>query len=268
MMAPREEWKLPTRRLGRRVLVFDRVDSTNTLAAAGASDPALAGAAFLADEQTAGHGQHGRTWLAEPRSSVLLSLLLFPPPSLLRPAVLTAWAAVSVCAAVQQLTGRHARIKWPNDVLLDGRKVCGILIEQAKGTVVGIGLNVRQTAEQFAAAGLPDAASLSQFSAEPLDTYPVAQALIQHLDREYDTLCRGEVGMLEASWRRHLGLLGREVTVECHGGVYDGRLSELSFAGVVLECREGPLTLPPEKILHLRPTEPSASIPSTRCPMR
>ena len=85
------------------------------------------------------------SWLAAPGASVLLSVLLFPPPPLRRPSILTAWAAVAVCKIIQKLVGCAARIKWPNDILLGGRKVCGILIEQGRGTVAGIGLNVRQS---------------------------------------------------------------------------------------------------------------------------
>src|SRR5882672_4818005 len=98
-----------------------------------------------------------------------MSLLLFPPPDLRRPAILTAWAAVSVCETIRRATDLDATIKWPNDVLIQGRKVCGILIEQGRGTVVGIGLNVHQTAESFAAAGLTEAGSLAVFSSRPLE---------------------------------------------------------------------------------------------------
>ncbi|MGH7171876.1 MAG: biotin--[acetyl-CoA-carboxylase] ligase, partial [Gemmataceae bacterium] len=137
MTPPREEWSLATRRLGRRVLVFDRLDSTNNRAAQLADDPANDGIAILADEQTAGRGQHGRTWLAAPGQSVLLSILLSPPPELCRPAVLTAWAAVAVCAAIHEIIATTPRIKWPNDVLLHDRKVCGILIESIAGRRAG-----------------------------------------------------------------------------------------------------------------------------------
>lgn len=254
-MTPREEWQLDTRRLGRRVLVYDRVDSTNNLAASLANSPDNDGLAVLAAEQTAGRGQHGRTWLAAPHDSVLLSLLLFPPPPLQRPAILTAWAAVTVCTVVHHLVGRPAKIKWPNDVYLRGRKVCGILIEQNRGTVVGIGLNVRQTAEQFAEAGLYEATSLHQHAADaspPLETDGVARELIRQLDTEYAQLCDGDTATLEARWKWHLGLLGKPVVAECHDGVERGRLLDLGFAGVELE-RPGtvPLVLPPEKILHL-----------------
>src|SRR5207245_2431978 len=112
-----------TRRLGRRVLVFDQLDSTSTYAAGLAGDPANDGMVILAREQTAGRGQHGRTWSAPAGSSVLLSVLLFPPPELRRPAILTAWVAVSVCETILKLTGLQAKIKWPNDVLIRGKKV-------------------------------------------------------------------------------------------------------------------------------------------------
>src|SRR5262249_53884543 len=145
------------------VLFFDRLASTSELAARLALDAKNDGLVILAEEQTAGRGQHGRVWLSPPGTSVLASVLLFPPPELRRPAVLTAWPAVSVCETIPVLTGLQAQIKWPNDVLIRGKKVCGILIEQGKGTVVGIGLNVNQTAEHFEEAGLPLAGSLAMF---------------------------------------------------------------------------------------------------------
>src|SRR5260370_31766746 len=152
-MSPREEWHLSTVHIGRRVLVYDRVDSTNSVAASLAGDPANAGVVVLANEQTAGRGQYGRHWECPSRAGVLLSVLLFPPPLLNRPAILTAWAAVSVCETVRQITGLPARIKWPNDVLLRGKKVFGILIEQGLATVAGTGLTVNQPPEASTAPG-------------------------------------------------------------------------------------------------------------------
>ena len=252
MTQPRAEWTLDTRRLGRRVLVFDQLHSTNDFAARLAHDPTNDGVAVLADVQTAGRGQHGRTWTAAPRSAVLLSLLLFPPEQLRRTAILTAWAAVAVCRTIQQLVGVEACIKWPNDVLVRGKKVCGILIEQGRGTVVGVGLNVRQTEEDFVAAELPQAASLAQFTPSALDTETVTRELLRQLDEEFNLLMNGDLATLEASWKRHLGLLGRQVSAECHEGVIHGRLLELNFDVVEFERQDGPtLSLPPEKVLHI-----------------
>jgi BirA family biotin operon repressor/biotin-[acetyl-CoA-carboxylase] ligase len=254
MNRPREEWTLDTRRLGRRVLVYDQLDSTNSLAASFAEDPGNDGLAILADAQTAGRGQHGRTWTAARCASVLLSVLLFPPRQLLRPAVLVAWAAVAVCETVRQTIGVSARIKWPNDVLLQGRKVCGILIEQGRGVVVGIGLNVRQTEADFVEAVLPQAVSLAAFADVVLDPSDVARRLLRQLDADYDVLCHGDLATLETRWKDGLGLVGQHVCAECPNGCVDGRLLELGFEGIVLE-RPGAeiLVLPPEKIVHLEP---------------
>ncbi len=260
MTAPVAEWHLDTRRLGRLVLLYDRVDSTNTLAASFACDPGNDGLALLARDQTAGRGQHGRSWQCPPDSGVLLSVLLFPPPALRRPAVLTAWAAVAVCETIRRAANLQAKIKWPNDVLVRGRKVCGILIEsrvqQSRAghelyTVAGIGLNVNQTADDFARAGLPDAASLRMFSDTPLDRDAVARQLLHHLDEEYDRLCGGDLLALEACWKWRLGLLGKPVAAECADTTHHGRLRELAFDGVELETAAGPLRLAPETILHL-----------------
>jgi BirA family biotin operon repressor/biotin-[acetyl-CoA-carboxylase] ligase len=253
-MTPREEWHLDTHHLGRRVLLFDCLDSTNRFAAGLADDPGNDGVVVLADTQTAGRGQHGRSWQSPPRTGVLLSVLLFLPPALRRPVILAAWAAVAVCECIREVVGRQARIKWPNDVLLDGRKVCGILIEQARGTVVGIGLNVSQTAADFAAAGLPDAGSLAGFTASPPDCEQVARLLIRRLDEHYARLIEGDASSLQAEWQAGVGLIGKEVLVETHQGDYRGRLRQLTFDGLAVEPVDGePLRLPPESVRHLHP---------------
>lgn len=260
-MTPREVWNLDTLRLGRRVLVFDRLDSTSNVAASLANSPGNDGVAVLADEQSGGRGQHGRTWACPAGGGVLLSVLLFPPPALRRPAVLTAWAAVSVCETVLELTGLPAGIKWPNDVLMSGRKVCGILIEQrtaggqdAVPTVCGIGLNVNQSAATFAEAGLPGAASLAVFTGQGRDCRAVARRLLHHLDEQYSALCAGDVTTLEACWKWRVGLLGKEVIAECHDGPHRGRLRDLTWDAVELARADGTAErLSPEAVKHLFP---------------
>jgi BirA family biotin operon repressor/biotin-[acetyl-CoA-carboxylase] ligase len=256
---PNEEWQLDTRRVGRRVLVFDRLDSTNSLAAALAIHPDNDGIAILAREQTAGRGQYGRTWLCPAGAGVLLSVLNFPPAALRRPALLTAWAAVSVCETIGTATGLQPQIKWPNDILIQGRKVCGILCEQALtsggggSTVVGIGLNVNQSAAAFAEAALPEAGSLAVFTEQTQDTDEMARRLLAQLDEEYDRLWQGDLATLEATWKQRVGLLGKRVVAECLDGAHHGRLLDLGWEGVQLELLGGDLLcLPPEAVRHLR----------------
>jgi BirA family biotin operon repressor/biotin-[acetyl-CoA-carboxylase] ligase len=251
---PHTIWSLATRKLGQRVHVYDCLESTNTLALSVGNDPAQQGLVVLAREQTAGRGQYGRGWHAPPGSSVLMSVLLFPPAPLRRPALLTAWAAVSVCETILQLVNLQAKIKWPNDVVILGKKVCGILIEQRTGasaelplaTVVGVGLNITQSAEMFEQAGLPLAASLASVSGLSFTFENVAKDLIRQLDEQYDRLLEGDVQTLEALWKWRLGLLGKVVTVEGVQQRHRGRLVDVTFDGLDLEVNTG-------EVLHLMP---------------
>ena len=255
MLAPREEWSFDTRHVGRRVVVYDRLDSTNDTAAGLAADPENAGVVVVADAQAAGRGQYGRVWNAPPGTSLLLSVLLFPPVALRRPVVLTALAAVAVAEAIRERTGLQARIKWPNDLLLSGKKVCGILIEQGAGTVVGVGLNLNQSVADFDAAGLPDATSLAVAVGGWIDPATVLATVVRHLDDEYDRLRVGDVVPLEADWKWRVGLLGRQVVVEtADGGTTVGRLREMSFEGLEIETGEsGFAAIRPELVRHVRP---------------
>lgn len=257
-VATREVWELPTTWIGRQVLVFDQLDSTNTRALRLGDDPASEGIALLADEQVQGRGQHGRQWLAPPRSCVLLSVLLYPPAGLARPVILTAWAATAVCLVVHELTGQVPQIKWPNDVLVDGKKVCGILIEQSHtergpATVAGIGLNVTQSRETFLAADLPDATSLTALGGVGLDTHGVARRLLASLDDLYTRLVDGDIAAVEGRWREFLGLTGQAVEVELLDAGCTGRVLAVGFEGIVVHETNGAFrALLPESVLHIR----------------
>jgi BirA family transcriptional regulator, biotin operon repressor / biotin---[acetyl-CoA-carboxylase] ligase len=165
-----------------------------------------------------------------------------------------------VCELVQAATGLDATIKWPNDVLIHGRKVCGILIEQRNSgypdlplaTVVGLGLNVTQPAEAFAAANLPDAGSLLSMSGTLLVIEDVASRLVWQLDLEYDRLLSGEFTTLETRWRQRLALVGRQVRVECARQELYGRLLDVTLAGLEVEVTPGTVVrLEPEVVRHL-----------------
>jgi len=246
------EHGLRTRTIGRRIAVWNRVGSTNDVAARAASTLANDGLVVLAEEQTAGRGQRGRLWTAPPRSSILMSILIFPPANLraLRleahagNAWLTALAAVATAELVAAWTGRDARIKWPNDVRVEGRKIAGILVERAltpahlaradgvgaalhHGVVIGIGLNVNVDDESFPADLRPKATSLAILGgAEPIDRSQLARDLIRRLDVWYDHILSLGPGVLNDPWRarsEHLGNMVRVVTrdQELHGRLID-----------------------------------------------
>lgn len=251
--APRETWHAATRHVGRPVLAFDALESTNTVART-----LPPGTAVVADFQTAGRGQYGRTWSSPPGSSLLLSVVLDPPPELRRAVILTAWAAVAVGDAVREFTGQRVTIKWPNDLLVGGKKVCGILIEQGRTVVCGLGLNLHQSAEDFATAELPDATSLAIVSGVRFDSRAVADGVLRTLDGSYDRLLRGDVSRLESEWMGLTDLLGRHVRAEsADGGIHAGRVRDLGFDGVELDLGEGAVrVLRPEHVRQLRPVSP------------
>jgi BirA family biotin operon repressor/biotin-[acetyl-CoA-carboxylase] ligase len=250
-MTPVAEWKLDTFTVGRRVLVFECLDSTNTFALQFAGDPTNDGLVILADEQTAGRGQHGRTWQSPGGAGVLMSFLIFPPAPVSRPAMITGLAAVAVCEWIQKTTGLKARIKWPNDVLIEERKVCGILIERTQGIVVGVGLNVNQQAAHFEEAGLTQAASLAVFTGQTRPCREVARELTVEFDAAYAQLALGNVADLESRWTARLGLVGQQVIAETASGVVDGRLRKLGFATAIIATVEAEISLTPETIKHL-----------------
>lgn len=245
--------------------MFDELDSTNTVAAGlrAGGEAGGDGVVVLARHQTAGRGRFGRVWRSRPGGSALLSVILTAPPALRRPVVLTAWAAVAVGAAVRQLAGVEARIKWPNDLLVRGKKISGILIEQGAGgeavpdrvrTVVGIGVNLNQAPEEFAAAGLPDATSVAAECGSPQDLRAAVGVLLSHLDAEYARLLAGERAAVEADWKGRVGLLGRQVEVElADGSRVAGRLREMGFDGLEVELSAGAVRrVAPEAVEHVR----------------
>jgi BirA family biotin operon repressor/biotin-[acetyl-CoA-carboxylase] ligase len=243
------------RHIGTHRIHLDVTDSTNTRAAELASDPANAGTVVTADLQSQGRGQHGRIWHSPPGTNVLLSSLLFPPPALRRPPLLTAFASVAVAETILQATGKQSTIKWPNDVLLAGKKVAGILIEGgAQHFIVGIGLNVNQLADDFQRMDLPDATSLSLAVGKPLDVRGITELLIQNLDELYGRLFDGEIAALEECWAWRLGKVSQLVTVELtDANEVRGKLRRVTFHLVEVELSSGEVrSLRPEQIRHLR----------------
>jgi BirA family transcriptional regulator, biotin operon repressor / biotin---[acetyl-CoA-carboxylase] ligase len=188
-----------TGRLGRPRLHLRATTSTNDRARALAEEGAPHGALVTAAEQSAGRGRQGRTWSSPPGRALLLSLVLRDPPTLL---------PLAAALAVAEVAGPHARIKWPNDVLLDGRKVAGILAEgrpHEGWAVVGIGLNVAVRVDELP----PDVrATAGTLGLEPADLEPMLERLLAALER---ALSLEDAALLDA-YRERDALSGREVS--------------------------------------------------------
>lgn len=220
------EWQLGTRLIGRRIAVWDRVASTNDVAAAAARSRSNDGLVVLAEAQTAGRGRRGREWVAPAETSLLMSTLLFPSGAMAEPWWLMALGAVAVAEVASSAVGCEARIKWPNDVRFEGRKIAGILVERGAGAVVGIGLNVNTTDDDFPEEWSSGVTSLRVIGGRPLDRSELARELMRHLDDHYESARRDGPSRLAAVWRAHLEPLGRDVALSTREGIVRGRLVE------------------------------------------
>lgn len=154
---------------------------------------------------------------------------------------MTALAAVSVCEAIRPLLPDGPRIKWPNDVLIGERKICGILVEQRDAAVMGIGVNVNISQAEFDEASLTGATSLAIVAGCAFETEYVAGRLIASLDEEYRRLLAGGEAELQKRWVSRMGLLGRRVSIELiNGQRRSGRLAELTFSRIAWNEDAGP----------------------------
>jgi BirA family biotin operon repressor/biotin-[acetyl-CoA-carboxylase] ligase len=193
------------------------------------------GAIATADHQTGGRGRLGRAWVEAPATSVLVSILLRPPPE--RPAPeLALVAALATALAVEDATTLSAQIKWPNDVMLDRRKVAGILAElKGDAVILGIGLNVNQTYDQLPRETKVPAASLRSIDGRIRDRDHVLETLLGRLDEMYGLWLAGGLDALYHDIGARDFLRGRRVALNGTSGVAvgidrDGRL-ELDVAG-------------------------------------
>lgn len=210
---------LGTRRIGGDVRVFDRIDSTNTVAHRLGAEGGADGTVVVAEEQTAGRGRLGRSWASPAGVNLYLSVLLRPelPPQ--RTIPLTFLAAVAVARALAETCGVQAELKWPNDLLLNGRKVAGLLNEMQAETervnylVLGIGLNLNMTPDQFPPLLRYPATSVRIASGRSADRLQVLQSLLRWLDRLYDEfLAQGPEPILRA-WDERCAFRGKPVQV-------------------------------------------------------
>lgn len=231
--------------LAREILVFEETGSTNDVAARLGRDGHPGGLVIFAETQTAGRGRFGRHWKSGPRAGLWFSILLRPPFPAAHWVRLTTWAGVSVATTVERMTGLPARVKWPNDVHVNGKKVAGILTECSSDAsrslfaVIGIGLNVNHEAMP---AELADrAASLRQLTGQALDRAAIAAALVRELALRLPEL-DGAFDRILADATRRSTILGNWIQLDASGSALEGRAESLDGEGnLVLRLADGDL---------------------------
>ena len=226
---------LKTRLLGGKVYSFESIDSTNTCAKALASCFSPEGTVVIAEKQTAGRGRLGRSWQANPGENLTFSIVLRPGPAKGTVNLLPLLVAVAVADAVQALTGVSAGCKWPNDLLLGGKKFAGILLEGALKedaldfVVVGVGVNVHQT--EFPEDLSGRATSLRLATGKTVDREELFKLILERVEDLYlGTRSAGFNGILPL-WHARSAMTGTTVSVQAGDAVLTGVVTGLSPEG-------------------------------------
>ena len=204
--------------IGREVVRLGEVDSTNIYAERLAENEAPHGTVVIADSQTRGKGRLGRLWISPP-GGIYMSIILRPRMELKDSTLLTIMAGVACCRALRDVTGLDLEIKWPNDLIVSGRKLGGILTEvksrahRIEFVIIGIGINVNVLSDGFPSEVREIATSIrnEMLREQPKDA--LILALLNEVDRWYDILMeKGGRPVLE-EWRKFAAMLGKTVKV-------------------------------------------------------
>ncbi len=227
---------LRTRCFGQRVFSFAELGSTNDELGRLAAEGAEEGTLVIAEYQTAGRGRRGRVWHSPPGTGLWCSLLVRPPAALalsLVPLLL----GTAIAQSIRAVAGVPAQLKWPNDVLLAGLKVAGILCEQSKGGLVaGFGINVNQ---ELFPPELPAATSILLQRGVPTDRSLLLGAILEEAERLYLDICTTGPTSLLAAATALLSTLGRQVEVQLEGNTLRGLACGLELDGALILEEEG-----------------------------
>ena len=233
-----------TRSWSPAIRFYEEIDSTNRAASEWASQGAPEGSIVVADHQPAGRGRLDRQWFSPPGGSLLFSLILRPSIVTEDLGLLNLAAATAVCGAVAE-EGVEPKVKWPNDVLVDGRKVAGILSEaslvsnRAAGLILGVGINVNVAEETFPQELREAAGSISIATGRSHDRVEILTSFLQHFSGLYDGMPEKPPSVILNAYRPLCDTLGREVRVELQSGSIEGKAVDIDpSGGLVLESGE------------------------------
>ena len=237
---------LKTTVLGSSILIYRSIDSTNRVARELAIKGADEGTLIFAEEQTEGRGRRGRSWFSSPES-VLLSVILKPDTSPSRAHMVTLMAGVAVAKTIRQY-GIDARIKWPNDIIVRGKKVCGILSEMGAGRgaldyiILGIGINVNDDINLYPMELKETATSLKAELGKDLPRIEFVQSLLWELEYQYNLFNRHDFTTISNEWKELSDTLGSLVKITTQSKVFEGEAIEINRDGaLVLKLQDGTL---------------------------
>jgi BirA family biotin operon repressor/biotin-[acetyl-CoA-carboxylase] ligase len=259
-MIPTEiQYKLRTRWLAHTVYSFQSVKSTNDLAAQYAERGAPEGAIVTAEEQVQGRGRFSRVWFSPPGVGVYLSIILRPA---LRPEAapgLSIMTALALADAVAALEPGEVKIKWPNDVLINGRKTAGILTElsaernRVNHVVIGVGINVNQQPGMFPEDIRPEATSIRRESRHLVDRLELLRSFLVLFEREYQKYLRYRLRKSHARLKKYSSLIDQEITVKSGESQLTGLVKDIDRNGcLVLDTEFGVQTITAGEVTVVR----------------
>ena len=229
-----------TRVIGREIQVFEETTSTNDVMARLARGGVKEGVVIFAESQSKGRGRLGRRWISPARKGLWFSVLLRPDIAPQAATQLTIAAATALARAITLQTGIVPEIKWPNDLLIRGKKMAGILTEMSaeldhlKEVILGIGIDVNQEANEMPAALRKTATSIRIESGQMVDRAGLAVAILRELDRDYERIKRGEFEMIAEQWQELCTTIDSQVSIRVGDRVIRGRAESLDADGALL----------------------------------
>lgn len=228
-----------TKIVGRDIRVFEQTTSTNDVIEKLARDGVREGAVVFAESQTKGRGRLGRAWVSPPRKGLWFSILLRPDLRPQETTQLTVASATALRRAIQAETGLAAEIKWPNDIMIRGRKVAGILTEMSaeldrvRHVILGIGVDVNLGANEFPAELRRTATSLRMEAGKAIPRPELATAILRELDHDYLRVGTGRFAEVADEWEAHCTTMGLAVTIQIGGRRVSGRAESLDDDGAL-----------------------------------
>lgn len=238
---------LKTNVVGKKLFVFESIDSTNACAKTLAETGTPEGTVVVADYQTAGRGRLGRTWISEPGCNLLFSIVLRPTLPKESSSLLTFFSAVFIARALEKISDHPVECKWPNDILMNGKKCCGILLENSftldrlDFSVVGIGINVNQS--RFDDNLAERATSMIREYGTEVDRTKFLQTLLREADTLLPALKKGETKTIMDEWNKRCTMFGKPVTLSHGDDIVSGTALRLNGdGGLIIKTQTGQST--------------------------
>lgn len=230
---------LKTKWIGKRIENYEEIASTNTEAKKLAEEGAVHGTVVTAEVQTAGRGRRGRHWISPKGQGIWCSLILKPAIEPGDGSMITLVAAIAVTKAIEQLTHVSPGIKWPNDIVMSGRKVCGILTEmslageQVNYIIVGMGINVKK--QEFPQELKQTATSLENELGEPISTEALFHKVLENFEYYYELFIQTmDLSFLQEEYHKYLVNKDNQIRVLDPKGAYEGVAIGINRRGELL----------------------------------